>query len=122
MSVDLNWACANQCVPLLELNGLFIYFIVFFFFFHCQTQAIKAFPFIMQGRYQCWEYELHGVPVELNERYSSPVDFEKQIVSKYLCLPENNLEVNDKNASYGKGIPARNDDALQKFADEVLSV
>lgn len=76
----------------------------------------------MQGRYQCWEYELHGVPVELNERYSSPVDFEKQIVSKYLCLLENNLEVDDKNASYRKGIPERNDDALQKFADEVLSV
>lgn len=36
MSVDLNWARANQCVTLLELNGLFIYsFIVFCFVFFC---------------------------------------------------------------------------------------
>lgn len=47
--------------------------------------------------------ELHKVAVELNWRYSSPVDFDKQIVSKYLCLPQNNLGVDDKSASCKKG-------------------
>lgn len=61
------------------------------------------------------------MPVELNSRYSSPVDFEKQIVSKYLCLPENNLGVDDKCASCKKGYRRGMMMPCKKFADEVLS-
>lgn len=45
MSVDLNWACANQRVPPLELNGLFIYYIIVFcsFFFPLLDSSDQSF-------------------------------------------------------------------------------